>query len=315
MAGLAVSAFVRGASRTSTPGPVIVDGATWEGCRVVWQGCDGSTWDLLADGAPVLLRALSGIGTPPVEAYRQASVGRAGSRRRGSRWLDREIVLTVEVATRDGSAAWVETDEAWWASIDPDRPGRLEITWGGRTRWVEATLADVAEVMDLDPTYTGRLVSSIQLTADPLWRGDDLVEVFPATGAIPFFSPSGSVLGISRPTMSTAQVLNPGDEPSWPVWEITGPASAVTVGVGGDLVECGAVPSGDTLVIDSRPGRQSVRLASTGEDRSSTVTSAVWAPIPGKVPVDLALVASGTSGATSTTVRLETLYRRPWGTR
>lgn len=316
MTGLAVSAFVRGHLSPTPPddGGVDVDGSIWQGCSVIWTGADGTVWDLLADDAPVLLRALTGIGTPPVERWRQQSVTAPGSRRRGSRWLDREIGMTVEI-TRKSSAEWVATDEAWHAGLDPDVPGRLQITWGGRTRWVEATLAEESEPMDRDPTIRGTQLSIVTLAADPLWHGDPVRRSFGNEASRPFFAVAPNVLGISAGTISTATITNPGDEPTWPVWTVTGPCASVTVGTdAGTVVVAGAVASGDQLIIDTRPDRQTIRLAN-GTDRAGVVTSAVWAPVPAGADADLTIAATSTGSGFGVDVVLDTLYRRPWGTR
>lgn len=151
------------------------------------------------------------------------------------------------------------------------------------------------------------------LTADPFWRGPDVVAEFAYdTGGD---SPPGSTPGgpdfVFAPSNVLGQsvVRNPGDKPTYPVYRITGPFTAFEVGVGDALVKMTLTKTaGQWVEIDTRPGVGTI-LDDAGVERNDNVTDVEMAPIlPGEVTVTT--LVTGAGAGTSARVSFSPKYRR-----
>lgn len=284
-----------------------------------WTGWDGSQWDLLGNSGGVFLTrdGVRGLASPKVDRFTSMSPALAGSRWRGSRTLEREVFWPLMVFHDNGSAAWQAYDRAFWATMDPDRPGWWSVTNAdGSTRTLRCRFVDDGDhQVSADPSQRGWDVYAITLIAeDPWWRGPVVRRSFAPAASRPFF---GGVEGGSGPpfyispgsTLDTAAINNPGDVDAHPVYVVTGPTTRVSVGVGGHLVTFGGVlRDGQSVTIDTRPDRLTV-VDGDGADRLRDLTAAEFVAIPAgaQVPLTLDMVGAGTVD-----VALEPAYRRPW---
>ena len=101
----------------------------------------------------------------------------------------------------------------------------------------------------------------------------------------------GSILSGRR------DVVNPGDVDSWPLWTVTGPGSRLDVvhhDTGQTITYDAAIPAGQVVRIDTRPGSRSVTSAA-GDNLMPNVSSdpEFW-PLLGGVN-DVSLTMPGTS--------------------
>lgn len=294
--------------------PAVTD---WSGlAAMTWTGWDGTEWDLLGENGGVFLTrdGVRGLHMPRVDRYTNVSPALAGSRWRGSRTLEREVFWPLFIYSDSGSQGWVKYDRAFWRTMHPDKPGTWSVTSAfGETRTLQCRFADDGDMeMTSDPSQRGWDVYPISLIAEqPYWAGPAVTQSWVDGGVVPFFGADGTggpPFNISSGnTLSTATMPNPGDVDAYPVWTITGPSTAVSVGVGDKVVEYNAVISpGNTITIDTRPDRLTV-VDQDGIDRLSGLGEASFAPIPAGEAVSLSLAMTGTG---SVSAALQPLYFR-----
>lgn len=301
----------------------------WAGVEMTWTGVDGSVWRPLESESLVTLEAVRGLHLPAWDAFSQSAPGMAGQRHTGSRAKPREVRWTVAVHSRAGTDEWVTTDQAWWRSLDPDRPGTWEVSTRGISRRLRLRLDASDDDMPADPTLYGDLAYGIDLVADqPFWEADPVQRLFVSTPGTPFFAASPGVISISAGnTLAVAGMDNLGDEPAWPVWTATGPMSSLTVGLGGKTVVAPiTLTSSQALVVDSRPDSQGITRWSfvfdddgmpvltpgTDVDMVSAVTQVAFAPVPPGTSVPLTVLATATTDVSTVGVEITPLYRRAW---
>jgi hypothetical protein len=163
----------------------------------------------------------------------------------------------------------------------------------------------------------------------PYYRAVDVIEVgidFPVTGSgavttswdapIDWDAPvgwDGSDVGVD----GTVRVAVPvtATAPSWPTWEITGPADTVTLhnGTTGETIEwSGVVGAGETLVIQTEELSRSVRIDGSTAWLGLTDASRFWSLKPGspaRAQINEVFVAVGGAAGT-TSARM--LVRPQW---
>lgn len=298
---------------TGTPGDPIVR----QPVDLRWLGADGSEW-LFGKSGPVTLESISAIGVPPPHSrHTQQAPGVPGASQTGTQLQEKDVTLGVAVWSAGSSAGWVQSDTAWWDSLDRDVEGYLSARVLGQERRLPMRLADASDAYDVDPVehclgkYVIRMVAS-----QPLWQSDPITRSWSDPATRDFYDPDPAVDGgvvhvMSAKTLGTATITNPGDEPTHPVWTVTGPCASVTVGVGSSVVEfAAALAEGDVLTIDTRPGHLSVRDALGS--RATDVTAAKFAAIPAGAAVPLTIEAASTEPGFTVSAVLTPLYRRAW---
>lgn len=133
---------------------------------------------------------------------------------------------------------------------------------------------------------------------DPWWLGETQV-IDVGLGSSGVFFPIPPVnLGASTVQGQFVIDLSDSDAPTFPVWTITGPGSSVVLTnetSGREITVSASLAAGDTIVLDTRPDRQSVRRGD-GTNLMGAVTSdpALWSLLDGVNVVTVAL-----SGSTS----------------
>src|SRR5690606_857937 len=157
-------------------------------------------------------------------------------------------------------------------------------------------------------TATGITWDSAVLTLlceDPYWEDVQAQTVHRESGTqVDYLVPYPSVS--SSQVLGATTVTNPGDVDVWPVWTVTGPASAITF-TRDDTEESftldmtatahGPLLEGETVTISTDPPR--VR-ASSGENLVSGLNwpeAVLWSIPPGQTPVTFALAGAETGSA------------------
>ena len=96
----------------------------------------------------------------------------------------------------------------------------------------------------------------------PWWQGDERTITFGLSAPSAFFPIPPVLLSASNIQGALSIDLSDADAPSFPVWTITGPGSALTLSnttTGRSIQLNTPIGDGQTVVIDTRPGLQSVR--------------------------------------------------------
>lgn len=233
------------------------------------------------------VRALgdSGLDMPPVSFIEDAAPGQAGARLRDARIGARDAVLPFyleaasETALRDLLRSLAKR-------MNPQRgDGRLRyIAVNGTTRDLTCRynggLEGARVVGQAGPTY--RKGALVFRAVDPFWYDTTPTTVTLTAGSGGTFlgSPFLPIKLGSDVVLGQQSVVNDGDVEAWPVWTVAGPVSSVmfqnlTTGLTIDL----PVPllAGESLVIDTRPFRKTVRQNNGANLYGSlTATSALW---------------------------------------
>jgi hypothetical protein len=109
----------------------------------------------------------------------------------------------------------------------------------------------------------------------PWWRGEQVTVEYGLAAPAPFFPILPLVLSTTTIAGETSIDLSDTDSPTWPVWKVTGPGSQLTLSneyeqwqddgtvetVTRSLVLTSGIGDGRMVLIDTRPGQQSVREA------------------------------------------------------
>lgn len=134
----------------------------------------------------------------------------------------------------------------------------------------------------------------------PWWLGDPVPVDFGLAAPTNFFPMAAVVLSPSTIQGETTLDLSDSDAPSYPIWTVTGPGDALvlTNTTTGHRIEVdAAIGDGQTVIIDTRPGHQSVR-SGTGANLMGSLASdpALWPLVEGVNEVSALLTnATGNS--------------------
>lgn len=247
----------------------------WPGLGQMWEGWDSSRWDLTgSDFAGIALQpGVRGLTMPGYERFASTSSAVAGSRHHGSRARERGVFWPARIYSDVSSQEWLAFDRAFWATMDPDKPGTWTVTQpgtparpAGETRSLRCRFVDDGEhAFDIDPSLIGWALYGITLVADdPYWRGTPVVARWPGTPPVDFFDAGGSPpFHIAEGSdLAAASIANPGDVDGWLTWWVGagGTGSACVLGVGTtSVVVPFEVPADRLLVVSSDPTTRTAR--------------------------------------------------------
>ena len=296
--------------------------SVWSGLAMKWFGTDGSEWTLSdsTDGT-VMMPGVRGMSMPPIVHHRAAHASVPGARWRGLHVDVREVFWPLQIFTGTGSQDWVEKDRAFWKSLDPAGTGTWTVTLpDGRTRSLTLRYTGDSEyAFSHDAVQDGWSTYGITLEAEqPFWEGEPVTRAWQQGVEVPFFQDStgdGTFRISPGRTLTTAQLLNPGDVEAYVVWEIHGPVDSAVVGINGKTITIPfAVPDGQVLRIDTNPTAQIALMGPEGgnltNDKTSALTNIVFAPLPPSAAMsNLSLSVEG-SGSISATFTPR--YYRAW---
>jgi hypothetical protein len=298
----------------------------WQGLSLLWEGRDGSVWNLNdVDGGVVLRReGVEGLHFPRITKFKSRSRAVPGSRTRGWQAETRDAFWPIYLWA-DGTRAWLERHDEFFSTIHPEDPGTWIVRAGDRTRRLPLTgVFDSPHVFDRDPAIRGWALFPVPLEADepywqgePItagpWRGSDPVDFFPEGGGPPFHISESATFG-------TAVMENDGDVAAWPVWDAAGTNGAldnIVFGVGGSLITVPfPVAEGDMLRINTDPRRPTAKLGPIPEAGQAFVPTTdvtrplglqSYSPIPPGSAVSVTVAAVGPGTITG---RITPLYFR-----
>jgi hypothetical protein len=214
------------------------------------------------------------------------------------------VVVPGPTAGRDELRRWAK-------ALDPVKgEGTLTVVQGayaGR----QLVCAYEAGLDDFAEDFAGLGLTTLAFrAADPYWQDgteSQLIATISST-AFTWFPFLPLVLGASD-VFASATITNTGDVDAWPVIKAVGPgvdltATNLTTGLSWHFT--GSIAAGSTLVVDTRPGRKSVRLDGVNEFGRLTDDSVLWPLVPG--PNRISIGFASATGAS----RVEFTWRNRW---
>jgi hypothetical protein len=239
---------------------------------ITWQDAFGV--DHLVDHTTgmVALVGKRGRFMAPVEVAADAVVGSDGTRVRGVRFADREIVLPVGF-TGTSHTAMRAAVHNWQPWLNPrNGPGRLQVTvsyqsGGSTVTWSTRSIACYyvggLEGAEGEDDTTGSMLKAMLVfrAVEPFW------EELPGESKSFPLSP-GTESDFTAGTVRT--VTNNGDVDTWPLWTITtdaygitGPITIANSTTGKTLVYDANVATYTVLEINTAPGSRACRTRAT----------------------------------------------------
>lgn len=204
---------------------------------------------------------------------------------------------------------------AWAHRLDPVRgDGALRVTApGGDQRELVCRYLDGLErvVEDDFSDRFGHTKAVLHFIAEqPYWQDVSDTSASWSVSTPATFFPIFPLRLSSSEVFADVTVSNDGDVEAWPVWTVTGPGSSLALRnlTTGELLSSSAtLLGGDTLTIDTRPGRKTV-TALSGSNQFSTLSSAstLWSFTRGSNSVRIEL--AGTTAASGVALK----WRRRW---
>lgn len=281
-----------------------------------WYAPDGSVWPLTNHSLGwFTLPQPEGLGAIPITIKADANP-RGGNRVRNIRKESRVITWPILVWGLDHAEyvdRWRALMEAF-CQTDEMGPGILEIAEAdGSARRI---LAYYQEGFDDDLPYAtdGHAVLSLYCEKAE-WQGFPTIKETRRYGGDPsdFFNPFPSVS--SSQLLGDTTLVNPGKVKAWPIWTITGPATAITA----TLLTTGESftfdPSiigetfleGDTLTIETDPPRVRNQNGDVWTGAINWPGAVLWGLPKGTHEVSFAV--SGPDVTTSIQLEFAPLYR------
>lgn len=206
-----------------------------------------------------------GLGLPGLELVDEKLPNSAGSalRHANTQPRDVELPLLLEASSSSALEQLLDSVYDWFATADETTrtPGYLRVTrTDGTQRQVACYYTGDGLVGDLSSERAGATWQSVVINLrapDPTTTDiEETVEVYGSADV-------GSELS----------VINPGTMDAYPVWTITGPASAITVrntttGKAFALTASGGLTltAGDQVIVDTRPSGQRTTLQVVDQD-------------------------------------------------
>lgn len=266
-----------------------------EGERVTWIDPDGVEWKLNVNWG------VEGRFAAPSRFEEDGIPGHDGLRFREVYWDARDIELPIYMRGATEAALRMRMREAV-SAFNPKRgEGILRVVSPtGDTRQISCRYVSGLEMSEQLGEDSGffHQVATITLRAhDPHWSAETITEDFGITET-PSFFPWPPLRLTASEIVIEADIVNDGDMESWPVWTVNGPGELfrftnVTTGKVLELQETITVDVGDSIVIDTRPFRKSVRRAD-GENLFAKLakTASLWPLVLGNNRVRLEMSAS-----------------------
>ncbi|QHB37246.1 minor tail protein [Gordonia phage Gudmit] len=270
--------------------------------RFRFTGWDGEDYSFGDSGCPLRLRNIDGIGGSPNEFVDVAGAGQAGvtfidlTEQPNVITLDLKFGPLLHDEPIKGAAA-VEAYSQWRRSLGRGRKvGKFECLDTGRYQWVRPVLGQTSPYNLRDVHNVGFVAEerTVLRSDESYWRTDPFDQTFDY----------GSPIAVD----------NLGDDPSWAWFQITGPITAPTIGIGGETITIKkqdgttlTLAAGKTLTVQTDPDWWEVK-DSDGVDHSWLGTR--WHNrIPEEsVGVPITFSGSGTSSATKIRVVVPQLY-------
>lgn len=243
-----------------------------------------------------------GLDMPAYAMAQDESPGIDGYAVRQVRAQGKTIALPVAFWMNDSRAAYLQRRRQFIRSLNPKRgPGTLTLTQpDGETRTISVYYTDGMEGDEsLDAAGQRWCINVITFAApSPYWLGPEVAAEWRNAASGTFFPLLPVTVGDSQ-VLGAVTYDQDGDDDAYPVWTITGPATAITLSnttTGESLTLTRTITSADTVVIDTRERRQTALLnAVTNLWPDLSSTSSLWALAPGINELTLAVTSSTTT--------------------
>lgn len=296
--------------------------------QVMWQGPNGSVWDLYKGTQGLTLTTgLSGLHLPAFKHQASTSARVPGRRYLGTTWDARDVVLNLGVGDQGVGRTgreWRQLEDLVWKAFDAENPGLLYvITDAGGYRQLSCRMSAAPDpVYPVNPAIQGWAGYSVTLTADnPWWQGVDITTLaFQSTGGtvVPYYGGAGGggkgpPYVTSYAVQSSASAPNPGDRQAYPRWVVNGPGTW-TIGLPGHTTTLPYLPTAsDKFVIDTDPMVLTVRDANGANVWPLLGAYDFTAPIPPGVgqPLVASVAGASTIGAQAT-MTITPTFQRAW---
>ncbi|MEU6058008.1 phage tail family protein [Streptomyces sp. NPDC047097] len=244
-----------------------------------------------------------GLDMPTYAFTREESPGIDGYELRQVRAQGKDIILPLAFWADDSRAAYQARRRALIRSLNPKRgPGTLTLTQpDGATRSIGAIYTDGLEGDESRDAAGTRWCSTVLTFScpSPYWLGPLVTQEWKTGGDTEFFPFLPLTVGDSQ-VLGAVTVDNDGDDDAFPIWTVAGPATAITLTnstTGRALVLTRTVTGTDTILIDTRPRRQTAVLNGvTNCWPNLSTTSEMWPLVPDRN--DLTLTVAGATSAT-----------------
>jgi hypothetical protein len=270
--------------------------------RVVWESPEGRAIDLTDEvaGYRVVANGTRGLRSVGYEVMASRFAGMDGAR------VDAISVPpgepTVALRIRANGVEDLRNKVRGLVRAMRPRSGLGSLVWtieDGRSRRLQCYCVGGMEGDEsTDSTLYGHWWRTVLkfYAPDPWWTGDEQrIDVGLGAGSTFFPIPP---INLSASTVQGRFVidLSDSDAPTFPVWTVTGPGSALVLRnetSGRDITVSVSLAAGETVVIDTRPDRQSVRRGD-GTNLMGAVTSdpALWPLLDGVNVVSVALAGA-----------------------
>ncbi|MFB7707878.1 phage tail family protein [Streptomyces sp. NPDC056105] len=254
-----------------------------------------------------------GLDMPGYQFLQDESPGIDGYALRDVRAQGKEIILPLAFWMNDSRQAYLDRRRAFIKSLNPKRGvGTMTLTQpDGDSRTIGAYYTGGLEGDEsLDAAGERWCINAITFgVPSPYWIGSEVTTEWKA-GA------SGTFLPILPLTVGDSQVLgavtvdNDGDDVAYPMWTVTGPATAITLtnNTSGDtLVLTRTLTGTDTVVIDTRERRQTALLNGVTNLWPNLSDPSVLWPLQEGVN-ELTLTVSGSTAATRVRMTYQPRY-------
>ncbi|MFG3136134.1 phage distal tail protein [Streptomyces sp. NPDC048211] len=254
-----------------------------------------------------------GLDMPGYAITQDESPGIDGYEVRQVRAQGKTISIPIAFWANDSRAAYLARRRSLIRSLNPKRgPGTLTLTQpDGAARTIGVRYSDGLEGDEsLDAAGARWCISVLTFSApSPYWLGDAVTQEWATAAGGDFFPFLPLTVGDSQ-VLGEVTVDNDGDDDAFPVWTITGPATAVTLTnetSGQTLVLTRTITGSDEIVIDTRERRQTALLNGvTNLWPNLSTDSSLW---PLEVDTNqLSLTVAGSTSATQVSMTYQPRY-------
>lgn len=257
-----------------------------------------------ADGVVLPLHieyAVQGLFAPPVALQEDTVPGQPGGRLREMRHETREFVLPLYFYDDDSLTGLWGQLRAAAKTMDPGRgEGRIRVTSpGGDQREIRCVVTaglELNQTQGRESSPTHQRAAVVFRAHDPYWYATNLSVAEFTAGARPSFFPIFPLRLSAGEVFADVTVDNPGDVATWPVWEVDGPGTDIALrdlGMGQATELATTLLAGQTVTIDTRPGRKTV----TRDDGTNLFPqlggSDLWPLAPGSTAVRIEMGGAG----------------------
>lgn len=300
----------------SAPPPPINWPAPKRAISLSWETWDGRRYNLSNWESGVFLMGenLEGLGYPTIQNFEQTSPAVHGSTWAGWLATGRKVFWTVGVYHNGTSEQWIQRNRAFMRSLQPGKTGRwvVELPTGERLGITLRYKGGLDGVFQVDPAKLGWQVYGIEFMVEqPFWEGDPIEESWSPGADMLWAGPTG--FGppwniSSSQKLASATLNNPGDIEAYPEWELRGPFTSASFGLGSNVTPVPfALTASQSLVVTTDP-RTGLTAELNGTDVMERLPGFSYPQIPPGQNVKLTLTMEAPGTGARMYARFRPLY-------